>query len=107
MKVLNLNNISFTSYLKINLIGSFGFGIILGIVSLITALIDPNATVLVIGDTTIKGIAAGFSNLILVPIMFTIIFIIFTLFLYLGFILVMKFKKSIKIKIDGDLTNNS
>lgn len=107
MKIFNLNKISFESYLKINLIGSLGFGIVLGIITFITALIDPNSTVLKIGGKTIEGIAAGFSSLVLVPIMFMITFIIFTVFLYLGFILIMKFKKSIKIKLDGDLTNNS
>ena len=107
MKIFNLNKISFESYLKINLIGSLGFGIVLGIITFITALIDPNSTVLKIGGKTIGGIAAGFSSLVLVPIMFMITFIIFTVFLYLGFILIMKFKKSIKIKLDGDLTNNS
>ncbi len=107
MKILNLSKISFGSYLKINLIGSLGFGIVLGIMSLVTSIIDPNSTVLKIGGKTIEGIAAGFSSLLLVPIMFMIIFVIFTVFLYLGFILIMKFKNSIKIKLDGDLTNNS
>ena len=107
MKNFELNKIDFISYLKINLIGSFGFGLILGVITLLTSLIDPNSTTLLIGTKKITGIAAGFSGLIAVPLMLVITFIIFTVFLYLGFILIMKFKKKINVKLDGDLTKNS
>jgi hypothetical protein len=99
MREVNLQKISFKSYLKLNMISGLGMGILFGIFGFIISFIDGESVYVTIGEKTTTGIRAGLSMLLLSPIMVSFIFTFFSIFLYLGFRLIMKFKKSIKIKV--------
>lgn len=99
MKEIKLQKISFKSYVKLHIISGLGFGIIYGIYALVLSFIDGDSVYVTFGGQVTTGIKAGIANLILGPIMMPVVFTIFSLFLYLGFSLIMKFKKTIKMKI--------
>jgi len=102
MKETKLEKISFSSYIKLILIGALGSGIISGIIACFGALFNLFSTYFYVYlniGTKEPGVLSGIINLIIFPLFFIVIFLIFSIILYLGFILIMKFKKSLTIKI--------
>ena len=102
MKDYNLEKISFKTYVKIMFISSFGMGLIFGLLSFILSLINENSVYITLNGGIVTGIKAGFWGLILYPLMMIMLFLIFSVFLWLGFVLVMKLKKQIKVKVQID-----
>jgi len=99
MKSYSLEKISFGTYLKIMFISSLGMGLMFGILSFLVSLISENSVYITLNGNVITGIKAGICGLALYPLMMIMLFLFFGVFLWLGFFLVMKIKKQIKINI--------
>ena len=99
MKEYSLEKISFGTYIKLMLMSSLGMGLIFGVFALILSIFNGDAVYITINGEVTTGIVAGLGGLVLYPLMLVIIFSIFGIFLYLGFKLIMKIKKSIRVKL--------
>jgi len=99
MEIIKLEKIGLGSYLKMTFIGGFTIGLIIGIFGFILSLFNPNAVTLTIGYESITGVAAGAGGIVAFPVIISIIFSFFSLFIYLGLLIYLKFRKTIDIKI--------
>ena len=99
MENINLEKIGFGSYIKINFIGSFTLGLVLGMIGFVISIISPDSVYLTLGEETTAGIVAGLSGIILWPILISIMFALFSIFLYLGVLIYLKIRKGINIKV--------
>jgi len=99
MENIKIEKISLLTYLKLNFIGAFGFGIIIGLIGFVMSLINPGSVNLTVGYETITGIAAGAGGIIAFPVILGVIYTFFSLFFYLGILLYLYLRKTIEVKV--------
>lgn len=93
-----LQKISFGSYIKLFVLGGLGLGIFSGIIALINGLLGGPVTA-TLGSNIYYGAVAGILNLFIFPIVFMMVFCLFSIFMYPFFILILKIRKGIKINV--------
>ena len=93
-----LHKISFGSFIKLFVLGGLGLGIFSGIIALINGLFGGPVTANLFG-TMYYGIVAGILNLFIFPIVFMIVFCLFSIFTYPFFILILKIRKGITLNV--------
>ena len=98
MDVMKVEKISLGTLLKINFIGGFGSGFVLGIFVFVYSLFNTELT-LAIGYLPLTGIVAGIGSIVGFPVIFSLLFTLITLPIYLGLFIYLKLRKTIDIKI--------
>ncbi len=100
MSEIKLKKIKFKSFIKLNVFAGFGMGIIFGVLLFLLSFSDDSNVYVQLGEKTITGLIGGFLALILSPLLYAFVFGFFSIFLYWGFTLFMKFKKTIKLEVE-------
>ena len=93
-----LQKIGFGSFIKLFTLISLALGIFLGILALIVGLLGGSVTA-TLGSTVYHGAIAGFLNLFIFPLGFTMVFCLFSIFTYPIFILILKIRKGITLNV--------
>jgi hypothetical protein len=98
-KQIHIKHLNFGSFIKWNMFLALSFGIILGMIFFIFSLFGANPKAN-INNTEFTGLTAGIIEIFLVPFIFMILSIIFSIMSYLPLWIAMNIFKG--IKLDGD-----
>ena len=98
MKKITIYRIGFGSYIKFFILSGASLGIIMGIFFLIVGLMGGPVTAH-IGNTSYSGLTAGVLGVFIAPLVCSLIFAIFSFFMYLPFKLLLKVFRGIKMNV--------
>ncbi len=102
MEDIRIKKISFTSFMKLNLLGAFSFGIMTGIFAFLLCITESDIVNVTINGEVVTGFNGGIQAIIMFPLVTTIVFTIFSLFIYLGLWTFLKMKKNINIEVERE-----
>ena len=98
MEEKNLVQIKFGSFIKLCSSIFLSLGIVIGILAFVISLFGGNV-IATLGTIQLTGITAGLVNIILSPIIFSLVGLFFGLFAFLPFNFFLKLIKGLKIRV--------